>query len=221
MRGFSDFFEAIFGARGEDPNVRFGGGAGFGGRGHHAAKGENFEVDLTVPLQDVLKSAQCTVSLGVPTDDDFGRAHIVRKSFQLRIPPGTTEGSVIRLAGQGAKDGAATPGDLLLKVRVAPHPQFELHGFDLHTQVKVTPWEAGLGAKVPLSTLEGELKVAVPPGATSGSVLRLRGKGLPKSSKERGDLLVELEIHCPPTLNSEEKALFEKLQSVSKFDPRR
>ena len=88
------------------------------------------------------------------------------------------------------------------------------------TALPLAPWEAALGAKINVRTLDGTVSLKVPAGAQSGQQLRLRGKGFPKSSKERGDLLVELKVVLPKTLSDREKELFEELQKESSFNPR-
>jgi curved DNA-binding protein len=107
-------------------------------------------------------------------------------------------------------------------VRLRPHPLFDVEGRDLYVDLAVTPWEAALGAEVPVSTLEGTARVKVPPGSSSGRRLRLRGQGLPDSAGgPAGDLYAVVEIHVPKRLARRERELFEELASVSKFNPRR
>ena len=138
------------------------------------------------------------------------------------IPPGTTDGTTIRLAGQGSPGAGGGPsGDLLLRVRLARHPRFEVEGFDLSTRVEIAPWEAALGAKVDVPLLSGSATLTVPPGSSSGRKLRLRGQGLPQRGGTRGDLLVELVIAIPPELTPRERELYEELGRVSPFHPRR
>ncbi|MFE3283220.1 DnaJ C-terminal domain-containing protein, partial [Streptomyces sp. NPDC059233] len=101
-------------------------------------------------------------------------------------------------------------------------PQFRLDGRDVHVQVPVTPWEAALGATVPVPTPGGgTAKVAVPAGSSSGRRLRLRGEGMPGPRGADGDLYAELRVMVPPTLGDRERELFEELAATSSFDPRR
>ncbi len=138
-------------------------------------------------------------------------------SYDVAIPPGSGDGSVIRLSGRG--EGGA---DLLLKLQVEPSPSFEVVGQDLHTQVNVTPWEHALGAQVELSTPdEATVQLRVPAGVKLGAKMRLRGKGLIKDkSGARGDLLVSLRLQNPPALSDEQRALYEQLASLSDYNPR-
>jgi len=206
----SDFFETLFG-RGAQ-----GGQAGFeemlrGGNHRPRARSRatpTSEAALTITLEDAYHGATKQITL---RDTATGAA----KTYQVKIPPGTTNGSKIRLAGQGK-------GDVLLLITIATHPRFEVHGYNLHTTTAISPWEAALGAKIPAETLDGEVTLTLPPGSQSGQKLRLRGKGLPQRSHpgQRGDLLVHLKIVVPKTLSNKEKELFEALNKESTFDPR-
>jgi curved DNA-binding protein len=133
-----------------------------------------------------------------------------------------TEGSRIRLAGQGGvRPGGRERGDLLLRVHIAPHAIFTLDKYDLLVDVPVTPWEAALGAKVEVPTLEGKVAMTVPPGTPGGKRFRLRRKGLPQASGERGDLYATIQIIVPHPLTAKERALFQELEKSSSFNPRR
>jgi curved DNA-binding protein len=139
----------------------------------------------------------------------------------MRIPPGTRDGDRLRLSGQGGTGGDGGPaGDLFVRVRVRPHPRFEVRENDLHTEVSVTPWEAALGAKVPVRTLDGTLTLTIPPGTPSGRSLRLRGQGLAQMGGGRGDLIAAVTIAVPTTLSDRERELFEQLAEESEFRPR-
>ena len=132
-----------------------------------------------------------------------------------------TEGSVIRLHGQGEKgSGSGSPGDLLLRIHIAPDSKFSVEGHDLHTVVAVTPWEAALGAKIEIQTLEGTVSLKIPRGSQNGRKMRIRGKGLPRKNNQAGDIIVELLIRVPTSLSEEEERLFEKLAASSTFNPR-
>jgi curved DNA-binding protein len=145
-----------------------------------------------------------------------------RRSIEVTIPPGVTDGQRIRLAGQGGQGtGGAEPGDLYLIMRLAPHPRYRVEGRDLSVELRLAPWEAVLGASVAVDTPGGEAKVKVPPGTSSGRRLRLRGRGMPNPGGKPGDLYAEVRIMVPPKLTHEERRLFEQLAKVSTFDPRR
>lgn len=144
------------------------------------------------------------------------------KTLDVNIPAGVQEGSVIRLAGQGdAGSGNAPAGDLLMRVRLRPHPLFTIKGEgDLQIELPVAPWEAALGARVNVPTLDGSVEMTIPAGAQGGQQLRLRGQGMNRRRGERGDQYVRLKIVIPPRLTGREKELFEKLAAESRFDAR-
>jgi curved DNA-binding protein len=132
------------------------------------------------------------------------------------------DGQRIRLAGQGGEGiGGGPSGDLFLRIRLRPHPRFRVEGRDLFVDLPVAPWEAALGAEVPVPTLDGRARVKVPSGSSSGRRLRLRGQGLPDSGGgPGGDLYAVVMIHVPKKLSKRERELFEQLSATSKFNPR-
>lgn len=234
--GFSDFFEALFGGAATKGGMQgqraaesiFGGMGGFGsgqatsrhqeGRSH---EGRAQRADLTISLEDAYRGASRTITLTRQEKDSKGNITAIPKSYQVKIPPGTTEGAAIRLAGQGEPGiGGAKPGDLLLQVHIAPHPRFKVSGYDIETNLPIAPWEASLGAEIDFPLIDGRVKLKVPPGSQSASKLRLKGKGLPKKGGVAGDLLVELQISVPKQLSSGERELMERLAQVSNFNPR-
>jgi curved DNA-binding protein len=220
--GFSDFFETLFGAAAQGQR----GGQGARRRPAYEPgrprKGKSHEVELTISLEDAYHGVTKTIELDRTQHAPDGGRRTQKKSYTVKIPAGTTHGTKIRLAGQGQEGlGGGKAGDLLLKVKIAKHDRFEVvHGHNLLARLSITPWEAALGAKVPLVTLDGEVKLTIPPGAQSGKKLRLKEKGLPKKKGPRGDLEVELLVKVPKELSDEERALYEKLRDVSEFDPR-
>lgn len=181
-------------------------------------RGQNVETTLTISLEDAYHGKQQRFSL--ETIGENGRP--ASKSYTVKIPPGTTDGKIIRLANQGGKGtGGGANGDLRLKVRIKPHPEYRLEGNDLYVTVPVTPWEAALGGRIQVKTLDGSVTISIPPGTQSGKKMRLREKGLPAKAKKRGHLYAEIRIAVPPTLSKEERELFEKLAEESKFNPRK
>jgi DnaJ-class molecular chaperone len=142
--------------------------------------------------------------------------------LEVTIPSGVRDGSVIRLAGQG-EAGINSPqrGDLFLRVRLKPHRLFDVTGEnDVQVELPVAPWEAALGAKVMVPTLEGPVEMTIPPGTQAGQRLRLRGQGLNRRGGGRGDQYAKLKIVNPPTLTRAEREYFEKLRSESRFNAR-
>jgi DnaJ-class molecular chaperone len=136
-----------------------------------------------------------------------------QRTVNARIPPGATEGTRLRLAGQGAQGPGGAGGDLILRIRLAPHPVFSPSGRNLHCELPVWDFEAALGAQVDAPALDGRVRVKVPAGSQSGQSLRLRGKGLPgRGGSAAGDLLFTLKVVVPTTLDAEEKRLFAELE---------
>jgi curved DNA-binding protein len=127
----------------------------------------------------------------------------------------------LRVPGKGGQgiDGGA-PGDLYLTITLRPHPLFRVEEHDLTIDLPVTPWEAALGASVEIPTLDGRVKVRVPPGSQSGQKLRLTGRGLPRPGGGAGDLYAQLNIATPSVLSEREKELYAELAKASSFEPR-
>ena len=136
----------------------------------------------------------------------------------MRIPPGVRDGATIKLAGRGEPGGPnGRPGDLFVRVRVAPHPVFGRKDSDLTIEVPVTYADAALGANVRVPTLNGEVTLKVPAGTASGKTFRIRGKGAPKPKKGgAGDLLATVRVDVPSKLSKEEKELLKRLQEIQK-----
>jgi len=203
---FSDFFEELFGTA----DRRGARGAGRAGARGFSLRGSDHEAVLELTLEEAARGGKRRISLGDGRD------------FEVEIPRGVRDGQRIRLAGQGeAGAGGGPPGDLFLRIRLKPDPRFAVKGRDLYVDLPVAPWEAALGAEVPVPTLEGTARLKVPPGSSSGRRLRLRGQGLPAADGRAGDLYATVAIHVPSKLTRAERQAFEKLAEVSKFDPRK
>ena len=179
------------------------------------------EAEVTVSLADVFFGATRTITLQTYGVAEDGSVAPVQRTLQVKIPQGIKDGAVIRLAGQGGPGSSwGRNGDLHLRVRIAPDPQFARDGQDLVTVVAVSPWEALLGATIPVRTFDGTVTVRVPKNSQNGTRLRLRGKGMPGRGGGAGDLLVELEVRLPEKLDAEEERLLRELAGRSRFDPR-
>ena len=199
-----DLLGGIFGGR----------GGGFGSRrGWGPIPGADQEAEIELTVEEAYRGGRRSITLS--SGDG------TRRSFEVTIPPGVTDGQRIRLAGQGGRgsDGARN-GDLYLVVRIAPHPRYRLDGRDLYVELRLAPWEAALGTSVALDTPGGEVKVKVPAGTSSGRRIRLRGRGLPNPKGKAGDLFAEARIMVPARLSRAERRLFEQLAAESDFDPR-
>ena len=214
MEGFSSFFDALFGDLGAFSMGGGAGGAGMFEQEPMQRKGRDVAGEITISLEEAYNGTTRQVML---EGADGGGP----RSYRLRLKPGTPEGALVRLRGKGepgAQGGAS--GDLLLTVHVAPDPRFKLAGHDLSLVLPVAPWEAALGARIDVVTLNGAVKVNVPPGSQSGQRLRLKGKGMPRKEGGHGDMFVELKIVVPKELSDKERELLTELSSVSRFNPR-
>jgi curved DNA-binding protein len=201
--GFSDFFEQFFGGgRGRSAY------GGFGQRQPTAERGSDVEADIMVPLEEALHGSTRTVSL---RRSDSNKV----ETYQVKIPRGVREGQRIRLAGQGEPgERGGKSGDLFLRVRLARHPDFTVEGSDLIHEVKLAPWQAVLGAEIKVPTLEGDVKMKIPPGTQGGQKFRLRGKGLATATGERGDLYVVVQTNIPKKLTERERELWKELSKL-------
>lgn len=173
------------------------------------------------PRRGADQEAEFEVSLDEAYQGGRRRFTLDGRRLEVRIPQGVIDGQRIRLAGQGGRGRGEGPrGDLFLVVHVIPPDRYRLRGRDVIVDLPVAPWEAALGAQVPLVAPAGELKVQVPAGSSSGRRLRLRGQGIPHPSGTPGDLFAEVEIAVPHHAGDRERELFEELAKVSTFDPR-
>ncbi|MBL7249697.1 DnaJ C-terminal domain-containing protein [Alloalcanivorax sp. C16-2] len=192
---FSDFFQSIFG-----------GGGGFSQRGGPRA-GRDLEVELPLFLEDTVADTRKQIRVG-------------DRTLNVTVPAGTGDNERIRLKGQGAPglDGGPA-GDLYLRVRLVPHPLFDVDGHDLLVTVPVAPWEAVLGAKVSVPTLSGRISLTVPANSQNGRRLRIKGKGL-VGQRHTGDLYAVLKVVLPEHQDEESLALWRQLADRAGFDPR-
>lgn len=176
----------------------FSGGAPFGrtqSRGRpRPTKGRDLEATLELDLMDALRGSEQTVTLRHPSPG----GGMDSQELRVRIPPGATEGSRIRLAGKGEPSHTGgQPGDLLVTIGVRPHPHLERKGQDLEMKVPITVGEALKGARITVPTLDGSVTLRVPPRSQNGQRMRLKGKGVPSKKGEAGDLYVVLSLELP------------------------
>ena len=210
-----------------------------GARGRRRERGEDVEAQLEVSLEEAHRGGRRTLQMqvaeicptcngtGVVADKTCqtcgGSGQVLKpKTIEVNIPAGVRDGSTVRLAGQGGAGMNGTqPGDLYLRIRLRPHPVFTVRGDDLEIELPIAPWEAALGTKVEVPTIDGKVDLTIPAGAQSGQRLRLRGQGLNKRGGGRGDEYARLKIVVPKESSVEERRLFEELRKVSRFDPRK
>ena len=169
-----------------------------------------------VTLEEAMRGSVREVSVRRPV----GRT-TKTETYQVRIPPGVTEGQKLRVAGRGeAGSGGGESGDLYLRVRMAKHPDLDVDGHDLFYEAELAPWEAVLGAEISVPTLAGRLNIKIPAGTQDGQKLRVRGRGLPSRDNGNGDLFVVTRIAVPSKITDEERKLWDQLKRESKFNPR-
>ncbi len=194
----------------------------FGGGG---ARGAHFEPEDFSPVtgQDLL--ASLTISLPDAAKGTRARVHLpTGKDVEVKIPAGIASGQQIRLKGQGWPSAGGSPGDALITVTVAAHPLFRPDGHDLRLELPVTLYEAVLGGKVRVPTLDGAVELAIPAGTSSGRTFRLKGKGLKRKEAGKavtGDLLATVRIMLPEKADDELKELMQKLRDDAPYDPRK
>jgi curved DNA-binding protein len=198
---------------GIDLDDLLGGLFGGRGRGRGPIPGADQEAEIRLTVEEAYHGVRRTITIeGIDGP----------RTLDVTIPPGVISGQRIRLAGQGGRGSEGAPsGDLYLLVRIAPHPRYRVEGRNLYVTLPLAPWEAALGTSVVISTPDGEAKVTVPAGTSSGRRLRLAGRGLPNPRGKPGDLLAEVQVMVPPKLSRKERDLFEQLAAVSDFDPRK
>jgi DnaJ-class molecular chaperone len=199
--GFADFFDGddllseIFGRR---------------ARGSRRRRGQDVLYGLEVDFLDAVNGA--TRRLALPDGS----------VVDVTIPPGTQDGQVLRLPGKGTAGlGGGPPGDGLVEIRVRPHPYFTRRGHDIHLEMPISLPEAVLGGKVEVPTPTGPVSVTVPKGTSSGRVLRLRGRGVPREGGSRGDEYVTLKVALPDRPDPELERFVAGWQSGKAYNPRR
>lgn len=178
--------------------------------GTEPRRGADVTATATVPLETVVAGGQARIVL------PNGRV------LEVKVPAGMEDGQQIRLRGQGSSGPpGGEAGDVLVSVKIAPHPYFRVEGRDLRLDLPVSLYEAALGGKIAAPTLEGKVELTIPPGSNGGRVLRLRGKGLPAGDgKPAGDLYVALKLMLPEGADAEFDALMRKWRDGKPYDPR-
>ena len=213
---YSEFFAELFGRMGRPGRRRTGHGGGF------SAQGDDHHAKILLDIADAWRGAKRLVTLRVPQLDAQGRVQLAQRTLEVGIPAGVKAGQLIRLAGQGGPGlGGAPPGDLMLEVHFKPDRRFRVDGSDLVCELPVAPWEAALGAVVPVTLPDGSsLKVRVPAGAQSGRSITVRGKGLP--ARTPGDLELQLRVVLPSAHDPRARRLYEQMAAeLGEFDARR
>jgi curved DNA-binding protein len=188
LNGFSDFFSSLFG-----------GAAGNSGPGFAPADTEAGQIEVSVEEAFTGIRRRITIS-------ENGRARLV----DVQIPAGVTDGQALRIGGGR--------GGLLVRIKLRPHPLFALQGKDVQIELPLAPWEAALGAKVPVPTLGGTVELTIPAGAQTGQKLRLRGRGFPGTPN--GDQFVSIKLVTPTAETPAAKEAYERMRREFNFNPR-
>ncbi|MDO5555661.1 MAG: DnaJ C-terminal domain-containing protein [Clostridia bacterium] len=202
---FSDFFNMFFGIPTETKNEKV--------KKRVAIKGDNIETEINVGIEDAYFGTEKKISLRTVNGK--------MKTFLVKIPEGIRDGEKIRLLGQGklGQNGGKN-GDMFIKINIQNNSKFYLEGYDIKIDLYLTPWEAALGKRVSINSIDDEVSLYVPPGIQSGEKVRIPKKGYKDGMGSRGDLIAEIKTVVPKKLTQEEKELFEKLKNISKFNPR-
>ncbi|MCF8233440.1 MAG: DnaJ domain-containing protein [Bacteroidales bacterium] len=196
--GFSDFFEQFFGG--------FTGAQGRRSSGTRQAKGQDFEASLNIDL----------------TEAYFGTSRMINlegKKIKINIKAGVKDGQTLRVKGKGGKGAAGGPaGDLFLKIHLNNHPLFERKDNNLYLTKSIDIYDAILGGKVEIPSMEGKVSIKLPPRTQSGKTFRLKGKGMPdfKNNNVRGDLYAKIMIEIPENISEEEIKLIQKASDIHK-----
>ena len=176
-------------------------------------KGEDVETQITISINEAFYGLEKQISLR----NIDGKI----RNITIKIPEGIIDGEKIRLIGQGkpGKNGGKN-GDLYIKINIQNDKKFKLEGYDIYTDLLLTPWEAALGTRANVQTIDDETKVYIPQGIQSGEKIKIPGKGYKHINGTRGDLIAEIKVMVPKKLTAQEKEIFEKLNEISDFNPR-
>ena len=177
-------------------------------------KGENIETGINISLEDGFFGSEKKIVL----KDIEGKS----KAITIKVPAGIQNGEKIRLIGQG-KEGinGGKNGDLYIKVNIEDNKKYKLNGTDLYTIIPITPWDAALGTKTKILSIDdSKTQVYIPNGVQSGETIEIPQKGYKTTDGQRGNLIAQIKIVVPDKLTAEEKEMFKKLKEISKFNPK-
>lgn len=205
---FSNFFKIFFGQQIDDKSKKIS-----SKKEKVAIKGENIDTEIDISIKEAFYGQDKKISLRTQNGK--------MKTFTIKIPAGIRNGEKVRLIGQGKKgENGGKNGDLLIKVHIKDDKKFSLKGIDIHTDLYISPWEAVLGTKVSLDTIGETIFIHIPQGVESGEKIKIPGKGYKDGKGGRGELIADVKIMIPKKPTEEERDFFEKLNKISKFNPR-
>ena len=203
---FSDFFYMFFGNIEEKEEISK-------KKKALPRNGENVETAINIDITEAFFGKEKTIAI----KNTEGKI----KNFNFNVPEGIRDGEKIRLIGQGKTgQNGGKNGDLFIKININNKGKLKLKGYDLYTDLLLTPWEAALGTRTKLKSVDEEATIYIPKGIQTGEKLRVPGKGYKDSKGGRGDLIAEVKVVVPKKLTDKEKEFFEKLNEVSTFNPR-
>ncbi len=179
-------------------------GGMFGGGRRRQRKGADISIDIEIDFKDSI--------LGVSREINFARKTGGTEHIKVNVPPGIDSGEMIRYTGRGEQIPDGQPGDLYVRIHVKPHKRLRKEGYHLVTEEKITLSESILGAKKDIESVDGVITVKIPEGSKHGEVLRVRGRGVPVSTREVGDLLIKISVEYPKKLSKKAKEAIEILQ---------
>ncbi len=205
--GFEDILRDVFGGLGGAARARRG-GPQFEEEDYAPAPGRDVTATATITLEEAAKGTTRRVQL--PTG----------KELEVKVPAGLTDGQTIRLKGQGLAVAGGKAGDVLITVSIAPHHLFERDGNDLRIELPVTLYEAVLGGKVRVPTIDGAVELSIPANTSSGRTFRLKGKGFPAKSGA-GDLMATVRIVLPEQSDQALEELMKSWRELRPYDPRK
>jgi DnaJ-class molecular chaperone len=216
--GFEDIFKDLFGSAGEGRPGR--------GRGEtfrdifstvtkeRASRGRDLEYQIEIDFDTAIRGGVRDLSISRQKQEG-----VETEKLSVRIPAGVDNGSRIRVQGKG--EGGGAKGDLYLMVKVKLHPRYNRKGDDIYLEVPVTVYEAALGKKIEIPTIDGTAEMTIPPGVQSGTRLRLKGKGVTNlKTKVRGDQYIEIKIAMPDKINEDDRKKYEELERSHPYNPR-
>jgi DnaJ-class molecular chaperone len=208
--GFEDVLRDMFGGLGGAARARRGGGGGFQfeEEEHAQPPGRDVTATATITLEEVAKGTARRVQLPAG------------KELEVKVPAGLTDGQQIRLKGQGLAMPGGKAGDVLITISIAPHNLFQRDGNDLRIELPVTLYEAVLGAKVRVPTLDGAVELSIPANTSSGRTFRLKGKGFPAKGGA-GDLMATVRIVLPEGSDQALDELMTSWRELKPYDPRK
>ena len=175
-------------------------------------KGENVETQINLTIEQAFYGMSKSISLRA-VDGKM-------KTFTVKVPAGIRNGEKIRLIGQGKQgENGGRNGDLLIKINIQNDRKYKLKGYDLYVDLLLEPWEAVLGTKTQIDSIDSTNTIYVPQGVTSGETIKIQGKGYKDGKGGRGDLIAQVKIVVPKKQSKEEIEIYEKLKNISKIEP--